>query len=115
MHRCSKCDKFFQVKEDEKNCPQCGTSVDVEATPRHKAQHKFAGIKEAVTDIDGLEYEEIPKSCEGISGSIAAAFRIKKREGKLWCPTKRMAELKELMADLKKDLSTKKVKEGDLW
>lgn len=65
---------------------------------------------ESVMDIEGKDYVEVPKCCDGISGSIGAAFSIKKRDGKLWVPKKRLDDLKKTMADIKKDLE-----EGDIF
>lgn len=64
-----------------------------------------------ILDIDGKDYVLVPACCQGLSGSMGAAFAIKKREGKLWVPKSRLAELKALMSDIKKDLKN----ESDLF
>ncbi len=53
-------------------------------------------------EFDGKEY----KKCTGwgLSGSIAAAFEVIKRDGDTWVPASRYDELKKAMKDIEKDL-----------
>ena len=51
-------------------------------------------------DIEGRAYARVPEWARGLSGSIAAAFGYKIRDGKGWVPKKKLDALLELMKEL---------------
>lgn len=56
-------------------------------------------------DIDGQVY--IDCTGMGLSGSIAAAFGVIRRQDKSWCPQSRFPELEKLMAEIEDELREK--------
>ncbi|MCG3177332.1 MAG: hypothetical protein MOGMAGMI_02304 [Candidatus Omnitrophica bacterium] len=54
--------------------------------------------------IEGRSYSEVPAEAKGLSGSMAAAFGVKKSGGKMFVPTKRLGDLKKTMSSIKEDL-----------
>ncbi len=63
-------------------------------------------------DIDGEKFVLIPDEDKGISGNMAAAFGVKKRDGNLWVPEKRAKALHDTMVSIKVDLEKKNSAEG---
>lgn len=63
--------------------------------------------------IDKKLYVEVPESCAGLSGSMAAMFDIKKRDGKFWVPKSRLQDLKEVMDSIEDDLEKGVITDDD--
>lgn len=58
-------------------------------------------------EIEGKTYALVPEEIgSGLSGSIAMAFGVKKRDGKIWVPAERLEELKELDAEIREELKS---------
>lgn len=53
--------------------------------------------------IDGREYKEVPEWVRPLSGSIAAAFGYKIRDGKGYVPENKLENLLKLAKELKSE------------
>jgi len=65
-------------------------------------------------EIDGKIYVRLPDP-SGASGSIGAAFELKKRNGRMWCPKDRKKEFDELMSSIEDDLKKSSLIEELDW
>ncbi|MCG3177041.1 MAG: hypothetical protein MOGMAGMI_02007 [Candidatus Omnitrophica bacterium] len=67
--------------------------------------------------IEGRSYSEVPTRKDGstgLSGSMAAAFGVKKSGGKLYVPTKRLGALKKTMSSITEDLKMSATTNADM-
>ncbi len=65
-------------------------------------------------EIDGKTYVKLPDP-SGASGSMGAAFELKKRDGRLWCPKDRIKEFRELMDSIEDDLKKSSLVDSIDW
>ncbi|MFA5724236.1 MAG: methyltransferase domain-containing protein [Candidatus Pacearchaeota archaeon] len=65
-------------------------------------------------EIEGKIYVKLPDP-SGASGSIGAAFELKKRNGRMWCPKDRKKEFDELMSSIEDDLKKSSLVEELDW
>jgi hypothetical protein len=75
---------------------------------------EFAQTNEAIStvrlseiiNIDGKSYEQVPEWVRPLSGSIAAAFEYKIRNGKGYVPKQRLEGLLKLAKELRQEMAS---------
>lgn len=76
------------------------------------AKDKGEQLSEGTMEIDGKKYELVPEDlAEEQSGGSAAAYGLKKRDGKMWVPVGFLKKLKKEFEEVKEELAETKLSE----